>query len=91
MFFALLPGTKRCHTWRHFPIKKKNHKQTEIRDYSQPGTQVWASAAQVRTTDTCDSWDWYTAALPGDVFMEDVASGLLRSAKGRMVRQDCRY
>lgn len=53
--------------------------------------EVFSCAAQVHTTDTCDSWDWYTAAPLGTVFMEDVASGLLRSAKGRMVRQDCRY
>lgn len=75
-----------CHTWRHCPAKNQRNQH-----YNQPGTQVLTSAAQVHTTDTCDIWDWYMAALAGAVFMEDVVSGLLRSAKGRMVRQDCRY
>lgn len=52
---------------------------------------MFSSVAQVPTTDTCDSWDWYMAEPPGAVFMEDVASGFPRSANGRMVRQDCRY
>lgn len=68
--------------------KKKNKQKTTLQPAWKTGV---TSAAQVHTTDTWDSWDWYIAELPGDVFMGDVASGLLRSWKGRMVLQDCRY
>lgn len=71
--------------------KEKKEKTSRKQHYNQPGRRAWTAAAQVHTTDTWDSWDWYIAALPGDVFMGDVASGLLRSWKGRMVLQDCRY
>lgn len=66
----------------------KKHRETSITTSLVPGVEGCSS---VHTTDICDSCDWYIAALPGGVFMEDVASGSLRSAKGRMVRQDCRY
>lgn len=47
------------------------------------------STTRIRTADSCD---WLMAELVWMIgFLEGAASGLLRSANGWMVRQDCRY
>lgn len=53
---------------------------------------VEVKQSRTNTVHTASGCEWFLTDSVGTIaFLEDLASGLLRSAKGWMVLQDCRY